>query len=192
MGKRSLILFVLLFLFWIVISGSMSRQHLLAGAFLALITVGFWHDLGPRLPSMFSLGELMRLGRCLLFLVVYIIQANLSVAKTLLFSQPRVSPVFVMMRPALQSNWGRILLATSITLTPGTVTIDVHPETGQFIVHALTEEAAISLFYWQMIAKIRDLETYRRRRGKDVVDTGGIDDSNSSGAFEGHYGADSH
>ena len=86
------------------------------------------------------------------------IEANITVARALLFSGSRVNPVFIVMQPGIKSNWGRILLATCITITPGTVTIDINPETGQFIVHALTEETGAGLSQWRMIEEIKALE----------------------------------
>ncbi len=192
MRKRSLVLFALLLVFWVVISAGVDPQHILAGAILALITVWFWQDLGPRLPSIPFAKELLHLGRCLVLLVLYIVQSNINVAKTLLFSSPPVSPVFVVMEPPIKSNWGRVLLATCITITPGTVTIDVDPETGRFIVHALTEETAIGLFYWRIIDEIKNLETLRQRRAKHVVDTGRTHDLDSLSTLTSDYRADSH
>jgi len=158
------VLVALLLTFWVVISGEVDLQHIIVGAFLALITVWFWKDLGPRLPSMPFVVELLRLGHCLVLLIGYVIQSNIAVAKTLLFYSPPVNPVFVLMQTPIKSNWGRVLLATCITITPGTVVIDVDPETGRFIVHALTEETAIDLFDWRIIYRIKDLETWRQRR----------------------------
>lgn len=192
MRKRSLVLFALLLVFWVVISAGADRQHILVGALLALITVWFWHDLGLRLPSMLSAEELLRLGRCLVLLALYVIQSNITVAKTLLFSSPPVSPVFLVMQPPIKSNWGRVLLATCITITPGTVCIDVDPETGRFIVHALTEEIAISLFYWKIIQEIENLESCRQRRMEHVVDTGRTYDPDSLGTLPSDYRADGH
>ncbi|NLJ79597.1 MAG: Na+/H+ antiporter subunit E [Firmicutes bacterium] len=192
MTKRSLVLFALLLIFWIFVSGGLNFQHIAVGGLVTIAVVWFWHDLGPKLPGILHPGELLLLARCLGLLVLSIIQSNMAVAKTLLFSKPPVRPVFVMMQPPLKTNWGRILLATFITLTPGTVTVDLDPKTGEFVVHALTEETAISLFYWKMINRIGDLETYRQRRTGHVVDTSRVDDSNSSGAFSSNYRADGH
>lgn len=192
MRKRSFILFVLLLVFWLVVSAKADLQHILTGAFLALITVWFWQDLGPRLPSILSFKELLHLGYCLVLLVPYIIQANIAVARTLLFSSPEVSPVFVEMQTPIKSNWGRVLLATCMTITPGTVTIDIDPETGRFIVHALTKEMAMDLFYWRIIGVVDNLETLIQRRAEHVVDISGTHDLDSPGAVESNYRADSH
>lgn len=163
MRKRSLILFLLLFIFWIVISEEADIQHILAGAFIALITVWFWYDLESRQPLVPTIKELFILTRCFVMLAGYVIQANISVAKTLLLGNPMAKPMFVVMEPEINSGWGRVLLATCITITPGTITVDINPDTGQFIVHSLTEEAAIDLSYWRIINEVKKLENNKNK-----------------------------
>lgn len=192
MRKRSLILYVLLLMFWIVISGEMDIKHILIGALLAVITVWFWHDLGPRLPGIPTMKELVYLSYCLILLVSYVIYSNIGVAKTLLFSGKPVDPVFAVMEPPLETNWGRVLLAICITITPGTVVIDVDPDKGRFIVHALTHETAMSLFYWRIIDKIKNLEEYSRRGTEHDLDTGRTHDLDSLGTSKGNHRTDRH
>lgn len=163
MRKRSLALFVLLLIFWLVISAGWDLQHILVGLLVALVSVWFWQDLGSRQPNVPSAGKMLRLGYCLVLLVGWVIQANIAVAKTLLFSRPPAKPMLLMMQPNLHSNWGRVLFATCITITPGTVTVDVDPVTGRFIVHALTQETGIDLLYWRLIDEIVKLETKMER-----------------------------
>lgn len=192
MRKRSLVLFALLLVFWLIISAEVDLQHVLAGTLLSLLTVLFWQDLGSRLPNTPNIKELLRLGYFLALLVGYIIQANIAVAKTLLFSDPPVKPVFMIMEPSIESNWGRVLLATCITITPGTVTVDVDPETGRFIVHALTEKTGIDLLYWRIINEIKKLEACTQRRTEHVVDNGGTNGIGSFGTSTSDYRSNSH
>jgi multisubunit Na+/H+ antiporter MnhE subunit len=88
--KRSLILCALLLAFWLAISAEVDLDHLLVGAVLSALTVWFWQELGPRLPHLLSLEELLLLGHCLLTLIRFIIQSNIAVAKTILLSSPPV------------------------------------------------------------------------------------------------------
>ncbi|NLJ59858.1 MAG: Na+/H+ antiporter subunit E [Firmicutes bacterium] len=192
MRKRSLLLCALLVAFWLAVSAEVDMQHLLVGAVLAILTVWFWQDLGPRLPRLLSAGELLLLGHCLLTLVRFIIQSNIAVAKTILLSSPPVGPVFAVMRPPIESNWGRVLLANCITITPGTVTVDIDPKTGQFIVHVLTGEAAAELFNWQIIREISHLESWKRRRTEHAMATGRSHDTDSFRALTGDHRSDSH
>ncbi len=157
-----MILFLLLLAFWLTVSDSVDAQHLIIGAILSLVTVSFWHVLNKRLSKTPILGELLLLCLCFVMIIGYIIQANISIAKTLLFSKPHVSPMVMEMETGIQSNWGRVLLAACITITPGTITVDINPDTGRLVVHVLTRENAVDLLHWRMIDKIRDLETYRQ------------------------------
>ena len=192
MRKRSLLQFILLLAFWLVLSAAADLQHILVGALVALISVWFWQDLGPRLPGVPSGWELLRLTYCLILMVGWVIQANITVAKTLLFSRPPAKPLFLLMEPNLHTNWGRVLFATCITITPGTITVDVDPETGRFIVHALTQEAGIDLLYWRLIDEIIKLETKMERRAKHVVATGGAYGLDSPGVTAGDHRPNSH
>ena len=193
MRKRSLVLFGLLLVFWLVISAEVDLQHIFIGAILSLLIVLFWQDLGSRLPNTPNIKELLRLGYFLALLVGYIIQANIAVAKILLFSDPPTKPVFMVMEPSIESNWGRVLLATCITITPGTVTVDVDPETGRFIVHALTEKTGIDLLYWRIINEIKKLEACCTQRGTEhVVDNGGTNGIGYFGTSTSDYRSNSH
>ncbi|NLB79353.1 MAG: hypothetical protein GX796_11100 [Clostridiaceae bacterium] len=192
MRKRSFIIFVLLLVFWIVISEEVDIQHVLVGAIVSFANVWFWQDLGPRQPSVPTAGVFLLIVRCILMLAWYIIQSNIAVARTLLFNKPEAKPMFVVMETSIKSNWGRVLLGTCITITPGTVTIDIDPETGRFIVHALTEENAVGLLYWRIIGEIERLEKRMKRREAYVVDTGRAHGLNSPDTLTSDYRADSH
>jgi multicomponent Na+:H+ antiporter subunit E len=60
-------------------------------------------------------------------------KANLDVAYRVITG--RIRPGIVRFNPGLQTDLGRTLLANSITLTPGTLTVDVDDATGDFYVH---------------------------------------------------------
>ena len=192
MRKRSLLLCALLVAFWLAVSAELDPQHLLVGAVLAILTVWFWQDLGPRLPRLLCAEELLLLGHCLFTLVGFIIQSNISVAKTILLSSPSVGPIFVIMRPPVESNWARVLLANCITITPGTVTVDVDPKTGQFIVHVLTYKAAAELANWRIIRVIRHLESWKQRRTEHAMATGRSHGIDSFRAVAGDHRSDGH
>ncbi|NLW59498.1 MAG: Na+/H+ antiporter subunit E [Firmicutes bacterium] len=195
MRKHSGLLFMILLAFWTVLTGAVNWELTLVGAVTALLTVWFWQDLGPRLPRLPSARGLLRLGYALVLMVGWVIQANITVAKVLLFSRPAAKPIFLLMEPNLRTNWGRVLFATCITITPGSVTVDVDPETGRFIVHALNHEIGIDLLYWRLIDEIIALEntladrtTLEARKGeKHGMVTGGTDCLGASGSVAGHH-----
>ena len=67
-------------------------------------------------------------------------KANLEVAYIVLHPDLPIRPGIVRVKTELKSESARTVLANSITLTPGTFTIDVKPETGDMFIHWLTVE----------------------------------------------------
>ena len=189
MRKRLLISFVFLLIFSIVISGSVDLQHIVAGIILSSLIVWFWGDLQLRLPRILSPKELLLFSRCMLMLIGYIIKSNIEVAKILLFSSRSVTPIFLEMDFGIESDWGRVFLATCITITPGTITIDFDPETNMFTIYALTKESGISLYYWRMVTEIRNLERLIRRRETSAVDNDRFYGPDNIDTVKGGHGA---
>lgn len=186
MYKRSFISFIFLLIFWVVISAVVNFEHIIIGVFLSLITVWFWKDFKPKLPSLLSPMELLLFVRCIIMLIGYVIKSNIDVAKILLFSNKSVTPIFIEMDLGIKSDWGRVFLATCITITPGTITVDFDPETGRFTIHALTIETAESLYYWRLITEIKNLERIVQRRHAHVLDTSRIHDSDIGSVIKSH------
>jgi multicomponent Na+:H+ antiporter subunit E len=92
------------------------------------------------------------------WLVLEIIKANLDVARVILTPSLPIRPRMVRV-PATQSTaLGKVIYANSITLTPGTVTVDVDEEEGTLLVHALTPVAYDGLLSGEMGERVRNLE----------------------------------
>ena len=70
-----------------------------------------------------------------------ILRANLQVAYIVLHPDLPIRPGTVRVRTSLKSDSGRAALANSITLTPGTLSVDIDDEEGVLYVHWLTVEA---------------------------------------------------
>lgn len=68
----------------------------------------------------------------------YVIKANLEVAYIVLHPELPIRPGIVKVRTSLKTTAGRVALANSITLTPGTFTVDLDDEQGVLYVHWLT------------------------------------------------------
>ncbi len=179
MRKRLFILPVFLLIFMLAISEAIDLQHIIIGALLSVFIVRFWRDLTPRLPSLLYPKELLLLARSGLMLIGYVIQSNIEVAKLLLFFNRSVTPIFLEMDLGVQTNWGRVLLATCITITPGTITVDFDPDTNMFTIHALTQDMGLSLSYWRIVNEIKSLEILVQRRYAHAVDTSRIHDSDT-------------
>lgn len=72
-----------------------------------------------------------------------VVKSNIAVGKRVLAKDPGLSPRMVDVPDGQTSDLGRVLYGNSITLTPGTITLDT--QNGTMRVHALTEEGAEDL-----------------------------------------------
>ncbi len=162
MRKNKYLLFVLLFLFWLTLSSSYDFQHIIIGLLLALGLTWLWRDAAAQLPkNSLSIKTWFKFLYYLVLLGWEILLANVSVIKQLVFGFPDIEPEFVYFRSNLHTKWGRVILANSITITPGTVTVDVNPDNGDFLVHALTKEMAAQVPGSKLIQHVQNLEACR-------------------------------
>ena len=82
--------------------------------------------------------------------------ANWDVIKIVLSSDMKISPTLFHVKASQKSSVGQAIYGNSITLTPGTITVDVHE--GEFIVHALTKDGADGVKTGEMDARVTSLE----------------------------------
>ena len=140
--------FIILFLPWLILSGKYDASYIGMGVLCAAMVAWWCKDL--MFPNEhLSIGNCIRQGirfipyACWLFW--QIVLSNIHVLKVSL--SPRmhdlISPKMVRFNTDVNEEISKFVLANSITLTPGTVTVRV--EGQKFLVHALTEKAASGL-----------------------------------------------
>jgi multicomponent Na+:H+ antiporter subunit E len=143
--------------FWVLLSGYFDAVHLLFGLVaVTLVSLLSSHHLAAGSSVGRETKQLVRLVLYAPWLLGQVAIANVDVLLRVLGFR-RVEPVVVRFRPELESEFGRVTLANSITLTPGTVTVEVE-EDGSFIVHAISPEAAKGLLDGNMVAHVRRVE----------------------------------
>ena len=120
--------FVVCAAFWMLITLSLDPQMLIAGAAVSALVAlfagrFFIHESAFRL---FNPGHLFPLlGYVLFVFPIELLKANLDVAKRALSPALPVNPGIVKVPSEMKSEYGQAMLANSITLTPGTITLDV-------------------------------------------------------------------
>jgi len=119
-------LFCLLFGAWLCLTSSMNSQELITGAIVSVIISVFFGRWYARLglPPL----SIKRIWYVLLYcikLALEIIKANFDVAYRVLHPALPIKPGIVAVKTNLKSTMAKLLLANSITLTPGTFTVDV-------------------------------------------------------------------
>ncbi|MCF8106638.1 MAG: Na+/H+ antiporter subunit E [Desulfohalobiaceae bacterium] len=140
------ITFVLMFGLWLVLSGNFEPLLIVLGLFSSLVVSFFFYDLlFPGLQAGYLLVGI-RFSRYIPWLLVQIIKANLHLLY--LVFHPRmhamIDPHIVSFRSGLQKDMSIVTLANSITLTPGTITVNADRE-GSFRVHAIDRDSSRAL-----------------------------------------------
>jgi len=140
--------FALMMIVWMVFSGLFDAFHLTLGVLSSLFVAWISNDLLFRERTQ-NWNTVIREGLGIpgyaAWLLWEIVLANLHVFKLAMVpsAQDEVQPEIVRFRTRLRSDFGKWLLANSITLTPGTVTIMVRAD--EFVVHAISRSAADGL-----------------------------------------------
>lgn len=97
------------------------------------------------------------------WLAVQVVKANLAVIARVLGPRHAIDPALVRVPTTARTDLGRALFANSITLTPGTVTVDV--EGDRLIVHALVRENASAASFEPMDRRAAAAADSPRRKG---------------------------
>ena len=154
---RSFSLFLCLFLFWLVLSGMFTPFLLASGAGCSL----FVFLLARRMNIVDAEGFPIQLAWRAFFsywpwLGGEILKSAWDVSRRILDPRLPISPTLVEFTPTQRTDLGLVIHANSITLTPGTISVEVAP--GRFLVHALTREAAAGLAGSEMDRRCTGLE----------------------------------
>ena len=149
--------FLVLYAFWLLLSGLFTPFLLAAGAGCALAVLAF----ARRMDVVDHEGHPIHLGwRAAVsywpWLLREIVRSSWDVSRRILDPRLPISPTLARVRPSQKSERGLVIHANSITLTPGTVAVEV--EAGEFLVHALTREGAAGLAGSEMDRRIAALE----------------------------------
>ncbi len=122
---KKLIDFIFLMFIWVLLTWSLSAADLIAGALLAAIASFLFSDLLPE--EWMYLFNPRRLFWGLVYLPVFfwhVIKSNLDVAYRVFHPEMPIRPGIVKVRTNLKNDLAKTFLANSITLTPGTLTVD--------------------------------------------------------------------
>ncbi len=128
------ILSAMLFVSWLMLVGSLSAGQVALAALLA-IAIALWSErLRPERARIGAWGTIMRLAIVVLYDIV---ASALVVARQILGPEERIRPGFVWVPLAIRNPHGVASLASIITMTPGTLSVDFSPDRHHLLVHAL-------------------------------------------------------
>ena len=143
---------------WLLFSGHYDVFHISAGVFSVAAILLLNRNLARVRLYPGDVHREMRLGRVVVYagwLIKEIVLSALQIARIVLSPRMPVDPALVEFHAELPNAGSQVILGNSITLTPGTVTVDI--DHGVFLVHAIVDASAAGLVEGVMPARVAGL-----------------------------------
>ena len=138
-------MYILFLAAWIIFNGNITVEILVFGVIIAAVMLAFMCRFMD-----YSLEKEKNVYKKSVWFLAYavillreIVKANLAIIPKILTIEEEMEPVIVTFRTYLKSDFTKMLLANSITLTPGTITIDL--EGDVYTIHCLDTSLAEGL-----------------------------------------------
>jgi multicomponent Na+:H+ antiporter subunit E len=123
---RYITVFILSMIFWLMLTFEFTIPNLIVGAVASLITSLIFTRFF--IKNIYKLIQPHRYYWFVVYLIVFIwecIKANIDVAYRVLHPAMPIRPGIVKVKTTLKSDMAKMLLANSITMTPGTISVDI-------------------------------------------------------------------
>lgn len=158
--KKFIWMGILLFGFWMLLTYTFDMFSFFIGLIVVSFVLWFNRDLLliESETDLYSFKGIIRLIRFFMVLLKEIVVANIQVAKIVLDPRMPIQPSFFKYPIKLKKPLNQVIYANGITLTPGTLTIDVQED--YFIIHALTDSAKNGLNGSDLEKAANQLEDY--------------------------------
>jgi len=146
--------FLILFLNWVIWSGMFDAFHLSLGVISCALVTFISHDLLFKEGFSYrNIVEAVRFIKYIPWLLYQIILSNIHVAYLVLHPKMPIEPFMISVPTKLKKDISLVTYATSITLTPGTITADI-VDRKHYIVHCISKKVADDLFTGDMEKRI--------------------------------------
>lgn len=149
-------IFIIIFLLWIIFNGRITTEIVLLGLLLAGAVTWFDEKYIGHNNLNVSLKRLPALIDYLFTLIIEIIKANIIMIKITLAPKLEFEPCIIYFKTDLKEQFTKVLLANSITLTPGTITASLEGDT--YCVHCLDKSMAEGINNSIFVKKLRKIE----------------------------------
>ncbi len=117
---------LVMFLLWLLLTSSFNVQELVAGAVIAILVAAFTHERFTK-KGLANLHPKRVVCMFIYFFYFFwqMIKANIDVAWRVIHPKMPINPGIVHVKTKMKSDFGKLMVANSITLTPGTLTLEV-------------------------------------------------------------------
>lgn len=149
--------FLLLFL-WIIFNGKITLEILIFGVIISAAVCAFLcRFLGYSFKRELKLLCILpQIVAYVVVLVTEILKANMAVLGFIFKGRDSIKPAFCHFRTPLKSRLARTVLANSITLTPGTITVSLHED--EYYVHCLDSSLADGITDSRFVKRLMKME----------------------------------
>ena len=141
---------------WLLLSGYFTALLISLGVLSLAVSVGIALRMDVVDHESHPVHLTWRIPTYWIWLLAQIIKSNFDVARTILGIGDPPTPNVVTVQPSQRTELGQVIYANSITLTPGTISVEL--ENGEITVHALTRGSADDLRTGVMDGRVSKLE----------------------------------
>ena len=126
----SINIFATLFAIWLMLNSSLGLSVVLTGIITCAALAYFLHPLANKYSDIrFNANVILHYFIYLGVFLVELVKSNVQVAKLVISPTIKISPAIIKVTTQLKTPIGRLALSNSITLTPGTLVIDIREDT---------------------------------------------------------------
>lgn len=151
-------MYIFLFLLWMIFNARITPEIIIIGLVVAAAVYLFmcrFMDFSIQKDILI----MKKLGIFLLYAVMLlweILKANKATVHMILSNRYEIEPVIIRFRTTLKSRTARVLFANSITLTPGTITVELKDD--EYVVHCLDRDFAQGITEGRIVMLLHRLE----------------------------------
>ena len=169
--RNTIIQAVLLMVFWLVLSGHYDLMHVSFGIFSVILVLLINYPIRRHLFALEEHSDVLKLSLVRLiyyvpWLLWQIVIASLQVAYAVLHPKCPIDPAVLRFKTRLGNTSSKVILGNSITLTPGTITLEIAQD--KFLVHSLMDISCSGIIDGTLPGEVAKL--YERKPGQVVRD----------------------
>jgi len=140
--KPRVSLFIFMFIIWMLLAGKASSHNIIAGLLVAGVITFVMGNIFASNPHYF--GHTTKYLWFLWYVPVFAwecLKANIDVAVRIIRPSLPINPGIIKVKATIKSDIGLTILANSVTLTPGTLCVDIDAEGGFLYIHCIDIKA---------------------------------------------------
>lgn len=151
-------MYIFLFLLWMIFNAKITLEIIIFGLVIATAVYAFmckFMDFSIKKDILL----MKKMGIFFLYVVTLIweiLKANKATIRMILSNRYEIEPVIVRFHTTLKSKTARVLFANSITLTPGTITVELQED--EYVVHCLDKDFSVGIEDGRIVQLLHRLE----------------------------------